>query len=209
MIVRRRPSTESPSLHQPPQPRKGRLLDWITSRALALRTGILFYVMNHLVPKVPSYLVRHWAYRRLWGMKIGSGTSVHMGVFVTGSEISIGDDTAIGRRTYLDGRGGLWIGNCVSVSPDVQLITAEHDIDDPDFANVLGAIHVEDYAWLGTRAMVMPGVRIGEGAVVAAGAVVTYDVPPYAVVGGVPARPIRGPRNPNLRYKARWFLPFD
>jgi maltose O-acetyltransferase len=63
---------------------------------------------------------------------------------------------------------------------------------------------IEDHAWLGTRAMVLPGVTVGRGAVVAAGAVVTKDVPPYTIVGGVPARVI-GQRTTDLRYQFDYF----
>ncbi len=131
-----------------------------------------------------------------------------MGVFLTGNGIRIGDHTAIGRRTYLDGRADLEIGDCVSISPDTQILTAQHDMNDPDFGNVYGPVTIEDYVWIGTRALILPGVRIGRGAVVAAGAVVTRDVPPLTVVGGVPARPI-GTRNPDMRYICDWFLLFD
>ena len=170
--------------------------------------GLRFYAINHIVSVLPGYRLRHWLYRLLWGLRVGDGSSIHMGVFVTGRDIRIGNDTAIGRRCYLDGRGGLNIGNCVSVSPDVQFITRSHDMNDPDFAFVDHPISVEDYVWIGTRAMVLPGVRLGRGCVVAAGAVVTKDVPPLTVAAGVPARHI-GQRKPGMRYKARWFLPFD
>jgi maltose O-acetyltransferase len=78
----------------------------------------------------------------------------------------------------------------VSISPDVTVLTSQHLYDDPTFALVSRPVVIEDYVWIGTRAMVMPGVTIGRGAVVAAGAVVTKDVAPLEVVGGVPARPI-------------------
>jgi len=171
-------------------------------------SGLKFYAINHIIPHVPGYRFRHWFYVHMWKVRLGVGSSIHMGVFVTDHGISIGEHTAIGRRSYLDGRGGLTIGNCVSVSPDVQFITAGHDMDDPDFGNVLAPIVVEDYVWIGTRAMILPGVRLGCGCVVAAGAVVTRDVPPLTVVAGVPARPVRQ-RRPGMRYKATWFLPWD
>ncbi|HYR94007.1 MAG TPA: acyltransferase [Methylomirabilota bacterium] len=117
--------------------------------------------------------------------------------------ITIGKYTVINRQCCLDGRGGLRIGDNVSISPGVWLLTDEHDMNDPYFAEMLGPIEIEDYVWLGSRAMVLPGVRIGKGAVVAAGAVVTKDVAPYQVVGGVPARPL-GTRSTDLRYEIHW-----
>jgi maltose O-acetyltransferase len=76
----------------------------------------------------------------------------------------------------------------------------------PDFAGRTAPVVIEDFAWLGSRAMVLPGVTVGKGAVVAAGAVVTRDVPPYAIVGGVPARVI-GERERGLDYAFDYFRP--
>ncbi|MDH7568506.1 MAG: acyltransferase [Armatimonadota bacterium] len=161
-----------------------------------------------IIAALPGYALRHAYYRRVCGIALGPGSSIHMHTFITGTNIRIGAHTAIGRRTYLDGRAGITIGDNVSISPDVQILTAQHDMDDPDFANVLAPVVIEDYVWIGTRAMILPGVRVGYGAVVAAGAVVTKDVPPMTVVAGVPARPIRQ-RKPGMRYHCDWFLPFD
>ena len=88
-----------------------------------------------------------------------------------------------------------------------MLITSNHLKDDPYFGVEDKPITIEDYAWVGSRATVLPGVTIGRGAVVAAGAVVTKDVPAYAVVGGVPAKVI-GERAKDLRYNLSfqpWF----
>jgi acetyltransferase-like isoleucine patch superfamily enzyme len=96
----------------------------------------------------------------------------------------------------------------VSVSPGVWLLTDQHDMNDPGFAEVFGPIEIDDYVWIGSRALVLPGVKIGKGAVVAAGAVVTRDVAPYVVVGGVPARQI-GTRSTDLRYRINWRPAFE
>jgi maltose O-acetyltransferase len=175
----------------------------------ALHRGFEFYFVNHIVSHIPGYEFRHWFYKHIWGIQLGKGSSIHLGTFLTGKNIEIGEYTAIGRRSYLDGRGGLKIGNCVSVSPDVQFLTASHDMNDPDFGNVFASIVVEDYVWIGTRSMIMPGVKLCYGCVVAAGAVVTKDVHSFAVVAGVPAKPISKQRKQGMRYKATWFLPFD
>jgi hypothetical protein len=68
------------------------------------------------------------------------------------------------------------------------LVTADHDVNDPDFSGQLGPIKVEDRVWLATRVTVTKDVTIGEGAVAAAGSVVVDDVPPWTIVAGVPAR---------------------
>lgn len=87
-------------------------------------------------------------------------------------------------------------------------MTAEHDIDDPYFVGTEAPVHIGDYAWISSRATILPGVRIGNGAVVAAGAVVTKDVPDYTVVGGVPAKLI-GVRNNQLKYEIDYFRLFQ
>ena len=80
------------------------------------------------------------------------------------------------------------------------MITGSHDIDDPYFTADFKPIHVGHHCWIGTGAIVLQGVTIGDGAVVAAGAVVTKNIPPYEVWGGVPAKFIRK-RNSDLLYK--------
>ena len=102
----------------------------------------------------------------------------------------IGDYTWINRNCTLDIRGGLTIGANVSISPEVTILTVMHDIKDAGFATADGEVVIHDRAWIGTRAMILPNVTIGRGAVVAAGAVVTKDVPDMTVVAGVPAKPM-------------------
>lgn len=177
---------------------------------MRIRLYLAQYLTNHVVAKLPSYSIRRLWYRRVLGVRIGKGSALLLGLYlyVPGRSnrghpgITIGAHTVINRQCCLDGRGGLRIGDNVSLSPGVWLLTDQHDINDPEFREQLAPIAVGDYAFLGSRALVLPGVTIGEGAVVAAGAVVTADVPPYTVVGGVPARPI-GTRSRDLRYTMR------
>lgn len=112
------------------------------------------------------------------------------------SGIFIGSDSLIGEYTVIRGQGGVTIGNRVFTSPHTQLLAVNHIYDDPEKSFTeqgitAQGIVVEDDVWLGAAAVVTDGVRIGKGAVVAAGAVVTHDVPAHTVVGGVPARPIK------------------
>ncbi|HEY9723192.1 MAG TPA: acyltransferase, partial [Oscillatoriaceae cyanobacterium] len=120
--------------------------------------------------------------------------------------VTIGPGSTIDQHVRLDGRGGLTIGASVSIAPEVCLLTADHDPQSPDFAGRTAPITIEDHVWLGTRATVLPGVRIGRGAIVAAGAVVTRDVAPHTIVGGVPAKPI-GQRSEQLDYRFDYFRP--
>lgn len=174
------------------------------------------YLTNNVIAYVPSAAVRHFWYRRLHGVEIGARSTVFMGAYLyvgiarrgRPPSIVIGKHTVINRGCCLDGRGGLRIGDNVSVSPGVWLLTDQHDMNDPGFAEQFGRVELEDYVWIGSRALVLPGVKIGKGAVVAAGAVVTKDVPPYQVVGGVPAKQI-GTRSTDLRYQVDWRPPFE
>jgi maltose O-acetyltransferase len=101
----------------------------------------------------------------------------------------------------LDGRGGtIAIGDYVDIAPEVQIWTLEHDPMDPAFGVKSAGVVIEDHAWIASRAILLPGVRVGKGGVVAAGAVVTRDVEPYTIVAGVPARPI-GMRTMELQPK--------
>lgn len=99
------------------------------------------------------------------------------------------------------------IGNNVDIAQEVNIWTEQHDYNSPTYASVCKPVKIEDYVWIASRATVLPGVTIGKGAVVASGAIVTKDVPPYTVVAGVPARPI-GIRNKELTYNLetrKWF----
>src|SRR6202042_799846 len=113
--------------------------------------------------------------------------------------ITIGDYSLVGHKTVLDGRKGLIIGSNVNISEEVMLWTMQHNYNDEFFAGEGGQIVIEDYAWISVRAIILPGVHIGKGAVVAAGAVVTKDVEEYTIVGGIPAKKI-GERSKELNY---------
>lgn len=174
-----------------------RLADW--------RLAIVLYLANWWINRVPFHAVRNAYYRRVCRMDLARGSSLHMGAWLTTlGGVSIGPGTTIDQGVRLDGRGGLVIGAGVSIAPEVVLLTADHDPQSPDFAGRTAPVAIEDRVWLGMRAMVLPGVRVGRGAVVAAGAVVTRDVPPYAIVGGVPAKVI-GQRTDDLAYAFDYF----
>lgn len=170
-------------------------------------TALLFYVGNNVMMKQWSYRLRHWYWRKI-GIKIGNNSSIAMHCFITGSHITIGENSVINRFTYLDGRVPLYIGNNVNVSHYTLIQTLTHDPQNPDFICIEKPVAILDHAWIGARAIILPGVTIGEGAVVAAGAIVSSDVPAYTIVGGVPARKI-GDRTRELRYRSRYFPFFD
>jgi len=158
----------------------------------------LGYLTNHVINRIPSYGLRGAWYRRVVGIQIGSGASIQLGCHVWSfgrrstrrAGASIGERTLINRNCCLDVRNPLTIANDVSISAEVVILTTQHDHDDASFVLQGKGVVIEDHVWIGMRAMVMPGVTIGRGAVVAAGAVVTKDVAPLDIVAGVPARPV-------------------
>ena len=170
----------------------------------AYRFDALLYICNYIVAVFPSSRIRHLFYKRL--MKIDMANSVHIlsGTWLdTRGNLTIGENTVINQRCRLDNRGGIEIGANVSISPEVHIITADHDVQHPKCIGRVAKVVIEDYVFIGTRATILPGITIGKGAVVAACACVTKDVPPYTVVGGVPAKVFKV-RNPNLDYKTSY-----
>lgn len=130
---------------------------------------------------------------------IGDGVYVGHGAILKGyhaGELRIGDGTWIGPQCFLHAAGDLGIGRNVGVGPGVKIITSAHAEAGRDVPILhaplrFAPVSVDDDADLGVGAIVLPGVTIGRGAQVGAGAVVTRDVPPYAVVAGNPARVLR------------------
>lgn len=177
-------------------------------RAGDIGAHILNFATNHVVAHVPSYALRRTWYRSVMGIDMGAGSSVQTGCYVwsygPGSnrrlKNSIGARTIVNRGSCLDVRSGLHIGNDVSISPEVAILTTQHDVNHPEFALQGRAVVIADHVWIGMRAMILPGVTIGRGAVVAAGAVVTSDVAPLDIVAGVPARVI-GRRSLDPKYR--------
>jgi len=174
-----------------------------------LRTILTEFVnfILRIVGFVPSHHVRRFFYR-ISGISIGTGSTIHMGaVFYDPKNIKIGKDSIIGEGAVLDGRDKLIIGDHVDIASEVMIYNAEHDVQNADFHAIRAPVIIEDYVFIGPRAIILPGVRIKKGAVVGAGAVVTKDVEEFTIVGGVPAKPIKE-RIKNLNYKlgrAAWF----
>ena len=138
------------------------------------------------------------------GIEIGANTIVMHGAVLhvynfrglPHAGIHIGQDSLIGEYTIIRGQGGVSIGDRVYTSPFTQLLAVNHIVSDPrrpfiEQGITAQGITVEDDVWLGANTVITDGVRIGQGAVVAAGAVVTHDVPAHTVVAGIPARVIR------------------
>lgn len=133
---------------------------------------------------------------------MGIGTVIHMWCnFFEPANIEIGEDTIIGDHAFLDGRAKLTIGSHVDIASSVMIYNSQHDTDSDDFRAQYGEVVIGDFVFIGPRVIILPGTAIGRGAVVAAGAVVTEEVPPFAIVGGIPAKVIGKRKNANPQYR--------
>jgi maltose O-acetyltransferase len=168
------------------------------------------YVLNHLVNRIPLVGVRMRGYAAV-GVQFDevTSTNISLGVEIwNGRGLTVGRRSTIGQHCYIDARAGIRVDSDVSISREVAVLTATHIPDDPQFAADVAPVHLEQHCFIGMRACVLPGVRIGEGAVVGAGAVVTTDVEPYTIVGGIPAKVLRkrhGPMSYKLDFRPSWY----
>lgn len=144
-------------------------------------------------------------YLRLYLGRLEANSSVQMGCrFLNGRKVFLGDRNVINFGCLFDGRHyPIRIGSDVSIGPEASLLTLGHDPQSSTFANKGGEIVIGDRAWIAYRAIILPGVTIGEGAVVGAGSVVTKDVEPYTIVAGNPARIIKKRTN-KLTYELNY-----
>lgn len=175
----------------------------------ALRNSRVFYPLLTLFPDlvelIVAFLPRHpgpfAAVKRgalnLAGAKIGHNVHIYPGVrFFTPKGLTIGDNVSISSYVVVTTAGGVTIGQNVLIGYGAKILSANHKIPE-ERGTIFGAGHdiapvnIEDGVWIGANAVILPGVRVGTGAVVAAGAIVTKNVAPYTIVGGVPAKLIR------------------
>jgi len=150
---------------------------------------------------IPFHTVRKFLYM-LSGLKIGPKSTIHMGArFFDPKNIQIGEDSIIGDNAFLDGRSTIRIGNHVDIASSVMIYNSEHDLSSKEFKATQEPVEIGDYVFIGPRVIILPGVKIGKSAVVAAGAVVTKSVQDFEIVGGVPAKAIGERVNKNPTYK--------
>lgn len=154
--------------------------------------------------KIPSHHIRRFIYKNIFGVKLSPKSVIYFGAEIRRhGNLEIGEGSIIGDNAILDARNRIIIGKNVVFASGVQIWTEQHAHRDPWFrclSDTSFRVKIGDRAWIGPRTIILHGVEIGEGAVVAAGAVVTKDVAAYAIVAGVPAKQI-GERNHDLRYE--------
>ena len=156
------------------------------------------------VGRIPSHRIRNFLYRYIYLVDMQYGCVIHHGAEIREpSKLKMCKGTTIGDYAVLDARKGIVIGKNVNISSNVQLWTEQHDYNDPYFRctpSKSGPINIKDYVWIGPHSIILHNITIGEGAVIAAGSVVTKDVEPYTLVGGIPAKKI-GERSKNILYE--------
>ncbi len=171
----------------------------IFAKLFFVLSSIYHLFLNHCINHIPIYIIRK-LYYRICGMKIGKNTKIDLNqYFITAGQFRIGNDSHINHNCFIDARGGILIHDNVSVSHYVKLVTGSHDVNSTTFKGKFSSIEIDDNVWIGINATILQGVKIGKGAVVCAGAVVTKNVDDYEIVAGIPAKVI-GHRNKQLDY---------
>src|ERR1700729_2186332 len=118
--------------------------------------SFIFLLNNSIINHIPSQSIRHLLLK-LQGVKIGKNTTIYGGYQIRMPKgIVIGNNTIVGNKAILDGRNGLTIGDNVNISAEVMIWTMHHDYNDKNLAGSGGPVVIEDYAWLASRAIILP-----------------------------------------------------
>lgn len=169
-------------------------------KKIARKIGALFYYFfaQHLPASASGLKIGQQAIRAFCGKlmlkKCGKKVNIEHGAEFS-AKVSLGDYSGIGINARIHGE--CTIGDYVMMGPDVTILTRNHAFDRTDIPMMHQGFEEEkpvfigNDVWIGEKVIILPGVHVGDGAILAAGAVVTKDVPPYAVVGGVPAKVIK------------------
>lgn len=168
----------------------------------------LWLLLSSVIFSFPCWQLRRLLLKATLG-HFGKHCFFLRGIAVTNPQnVFVGDHVVINKKVMLDGRfAKLVIGNNVDIAQETNIWTLEHDVNDDCHCVKGGEVVIDDYVWIASRVTILPNVHIGKGAVVAAGAVVTKDIPSMEIWGGVPARKI-GVRRNSLTYKnnySPWF----
>ena len=169
----------------------------------------IYWICIRLISFIPSHYLRKFILIYLFNMKLSTKAVLYGGFKIRkANKIKIGENSIIGHDAMLDGRNGIYIGKNVNISSEVMIWTKQHDFNDPNFKIVGEKVIIEDYVWISARVIILPGVKIGKGAVIAAGSVITKIVEPYSIMAGIPAK-IIGKRSKDMNYDpSKPFLPF-
>ena len=157
------------------------------------------YLYNNILTYVPIHTLRVAYLRYVLRVKVGKSSFVHLGCRFEpeGNGISIGKNSVVGRRAVL--MGDIRIDDNVSITAEVYIFTTSHDVHSMDFRATHSRVTIQERAWIGARAMILPGVTVGAGAVLAAGSIATKNIAEFCISAGAPAREI-GTRRRDIAY---------
>ncbi|RJP50892.1 MAG: acyltransferase [Anaerolineaceae bacterium] len=174
-------------------------------RKVLIKTSLKMFIEENLFPKYYGLLFMNWFCQRLLGINNDMPFLVHFtSQFVQSSRLHLGEGTwkslFLSGHIYIQAGNGVYIGGNCMIAPGVKIISANHSIENPERNWLEDApIRIGKNCWLGTNVIILPGVVIGDRAIIGAGAVVTHDLPSNSIVAGNPARVIRSyelERNP-------------
>ena len=185
-------------------PRDGRIVTKLVRGLYVIFHDLIEDLFLRWIGETHSHRVRMFCYRYIYKIDISNNAVIYSDCEIRDPGfLHIGKGSIIGNNSILDARAGLEIKDNVCLASNVSIWTMQHDYRDPEFRCMpghFGPVVIEDRAWIGPNVIILHDVTIGEGAVVAAGAVVTKSIPPYTLVGGIPARKI-GERPHTLTYE--------
>ncbi|KAA3646414.1 MAG: acyltransferase [Chloroflexi bacterium] len=151
--------------------------------------------LTRSLPSMLGFVIRWFVYRFLF-QELSSFAYIYSGVYIYHTYgIKVGKGLSVNVGAHLDGRGGLRIGDHVMIGPYAVIVSSSHqhkqlNVPMNSLDHILEPIVIEDDVWIGAKAIIMGGVHISTGAVIAAGSVVTTDVKAFDIVAGVPAKPV-------------------
>jgi putative colanic acid biosynthesis acetyltransferase WcaF len=176
--------------------RRGRLvllIDFIGNLYLAAWNWFFAYI--------PSYTVRRLILKYIYKVKMGKNVNIHMGVkFLKPWGVVIGNNVNIQMGSFIDGRGGVVIGSNVDITLYVRILSQQHNMQDGLYSTVSRTVLIGDNCVLGSFALIMPGVELGEGAVIGAGSVVPKSIAAWSIAVGNPCI-VKIKRNNEIRYR--------
>lgn len=162
--------------------------------------SLRFYLFNCLITFFPLHWIRKIYLKSIMHIPIGKNSFIHMGCIFY-ANVRVGENSVIGRGCHI--LGDTTVGNNVSITAQTYIFATSHRKDSATFEAFCEPVTIEDYAWIGARAIILPGVRIGKGAILGAGSVATKNIPDHSICVGSPAKCI-GKRSDILTYRLNY-----
>lgn len=146
------------------------------------------WLCNFIISYIPSHTIRNMYYKHVMDFKIDKDASILMGCrFNAKGGFVIGANSTVNQYCHMDNRGGIFIGENVSISPGVSVVTADHNVHSVNFEGRTSPVVIKDYSFIGYESLILKGVVIGRGSVVAARALVIKDCDDFSIYVGAPS----------------------